>query len=265
MGQEEGAGPGQEARAAALLLGGQVGAQGSPAPRLRHSTGLSPQTLDFPRLEDHRRKLSESSPSLHPARNGTVIPPGLRDSPAPRRLVTPPGPPSVPGGCCPLQASCGPGPISQHTQSAGPRNPSRSAPPLCTHPRPREIFRLSQGSELNTGPQSTLSGGGFHSRRKAWAWAQHKSLPLSATSQARLEALRRPFLPLTGLTLPPLRMPMHPKRFANPPSQSTLGPLLLGTHSGQGVRTHPQLPFLCSHWPGLDKQVGPAPRPACEA
>ena len=100
----------------------------------------------------------------------------------------------------------------------------------------------------------------FHPKRKAWARAQPKSLPLSTTSKARLEAVSIASFLTDQAHLAPLCMFTYPKQFANQPSQSTLGPLLLGTHSGQGVRTHPQLPFLCSHWPGLDEQVGPAPQ-----
>lgn len=102
-----------------------------------------PQTLDFTRLEDHRRKLSQCSPLLASC-SDMVIPPGLRDSPAPRHSVT------LRPTLCSLEAAAhfrlpvalGPSPS---TQSAGPRKPSGSAPPLFTHSCPSGDLQAISG------------------------------------------------------------------------------------------------------------------------
>lgn len=166
-----------------------------PAPCLRHSTGLSPPDPRLPQAGGPPKEAESEQPLLASCKEwDPVIPPGLRDSPAPRRLVT-----LGPTLCSPEAAAHFRPPValgpSPSTQSAGPRKPSGSAPPLCTHPRPREIFRLSQGSELNTGPQSTLSGGGFPLQKKGPGLGPAQEPATLSHKPSKARGPQRPFLP----------------------------------------------------------------------
>lgn len=189
--RRRGAGP--RAGGSALLLGDQVRGPGGPAHVSITALDCLPQTLDFPRLEDHRRKLSQSSPSLLPAVI-LVITPGLRDSPAPRRSVT------LRPTLCSLEAAAhfrppvalGPSPS---TQSVRPRKPSGVPHPSAPTPSPVEIFRLSQGSELSTGPRSTLSGGGFPLQKKGLGLGPAQEPATLSHKPSKARGAQRPFLP----------------------------------------------------------------------
>ena len=131
---EEGPGPGQRARMAALLMGDQVRSPGGPAPHLHHSTGLPSPDPRLPQAGGPPKE-AKSVQSLLASCSDMVIPPGLRDSPAPRHSVT------LRPTLCSLEAAAhfrlpvalGPSPS---TQSAGPRKPSGSAQPRVTPPPP---------------------------------------------------------------------------------------------------------------------------------
>ena len=69
--RRRGAGPGQEGQGGSTAPGRSGRGAGAQPHVSVTSLDCLPQTLDFPRLDDHRRKLSQSSPSLLPARNGT--------------------------------------------------------------------------------------------------------------------------------------------------------------------------------------------------
>lgn len=84
--------------------------------------------------------------------------------------------PPSPEGCCPLQASCGPRPICQHLylQARG------SPPPLGTQPCHRAELQAVSGLRAQCQPTKHIEKRS-HPKRM--------SLPPSATSQARPEAL----------------------------------------------------------------------------
>ena len=141
MGQEKrGRAPGRRVSAAPGRSG-----QGPrrPSPCLHYSTGLSPPDPGLPQAGGPPKEAKSEQPLPAPRSDiGHHTRPQRQSSSSP--LGHSQAHPLVPGGCCPLQASCGPGPISQHsickTQEA-----LRSAPPLCTHPLPSGDLQAISG------------------------------------------------------------------------------------------------------------------------
>lgn len=112
-------------------------------------------------------------------------------------------------------------------------------------PATGQNFRLSQGSEPSASPQSTLRRGPTPKERACHPQLQAKQgQKPSPPDQAQIT---------------PLPRSSHPKWFANHPSHSTPGLLQLAPTARLGVRTHLQLPYLCSHWPALLGRSGPPP------
>ena len=140
---EEGPGPGQEGQDGSTALGDQVRSPGGPAPHLHHSTGLSPRDPRLPQAGGPPKEAKSVQPLLASC-SDMVIPPGLRDSPAPHHSVT------LRPTLCSLEATAhfrlpvalGPSPS---TQSAGPKKPSGSAQPLFTHPHPSGDLQAISG------------------------------------------------------------------------------------------------------------------------
>lgn len=164
-----------------------------PSPCLHYSIGLSPPGPGLPQAGGPPKEAKSESPSVLPAVI-LVITPGLRDSPAPRRLVT------LRPTLCSLEAAAhfrppvalGPSPS---TQSARPRKPSGVPHPSAPTPTPVEIFRLSQGSELSTGPRSTLSGGGFPLQKKGLGLGPAQEPATLSHKPSKARGPQRPFLP----------------------------------------------------------------------
>lgn len=135
---------------AALLWEIRSGAQAAQ-PRIS-ITALDclPETLDFPRLEDHRRKLSQCSPSLLPA----VTWSSHQASETAQLLTTRSlsGPLSVPWRLLPTSGFLWPWAHLPALNLQDPRSPQEVPNPSSPTPIPVETFRLSQGSEISTGP-----------------------------------------------------------------------------------------------------------------
>ena len=193
--RRRGAGPGQEGQGGSTAPGRSGRGAGAQPHVSVTSLDCLPQTLDFPRLDDHRRKLSQSSPSLLPARNGTRSSHQASETVQLLAAWSLSGPPSVPWRLLPTSGLLWPWahlPALNLQDPGSPQGvPHRSVPT----PAPREIFRLSRGSELNTGPQSTLSGGGFPLQKKGLGLGPAQEPATLSHKPSKARGPQRPFLP----------------------------------------------------------------------